>query len=193
MNLPGVLSDGVLHLPLYLELGSADVMLSSFSKDKVIFKINPSLTQAYIGSINPNFFLSNSTIYPNNYDSVNILNILYLVQIKVKAYANAKSSQESQTLSPPFPQSTTVYGALGTTVYELLNTLSNNLDLNVKLLGIGLSLDEVLRIVLNIINNVVIGGVVAPLLDITQPLLGLSIGTADVTVYDYAYKAVLVK
>lgn len=180
----------LIDLPLYLELGSGDGMLVGISEGGVDMQISSSLSKLFIGSITENAFFTDSTVTQGDFGQTTIINVPLLYSVRAQGYADAQGAEQSHTFtSSLFPESVSVYGDAGSAVGNLLGSL--DLDLHPTLLGI-------LPLPAGFITTVTedILGIISPLLEaLLNPVSGLTgvhLGRTDVTVYDYAYEAVLV-
>jgi uncharacterized membrane protein len=178
----------IIHLPLYLELGAGDATLTGLTADGVEMQISSSLSKLFVGSINENFFFTDETLTPADFGQVKILDVsllfIGLVQVHARGYADAQGATRTHTFTAPFPESVSVYGEAGTAVGNLMSSL--DLTLTQTILGI-LPLPTVETDVLGIISPLL-----EALLNPVGSLTGVHLGRTDVTVYDYAYEAVLV-
>lgn len=190
----------LLHVPLYLELGSGDAELTGISTSGVELKTTSSLAKLYIGDIGNNYFFSDSTIDAGDFDKatildVNLLGLIQLLQADAKSYVDASGGGSTVTVpEESFGETFNVYNQLGGGVGGLVNSLlgEGNLQLDITLLGLGLNLGEVTNNLLGQLSSAILSPLLTALLDPLSMLTGISPGRADVTVYDYAYEAALV-
>lgn len=199
--LSGLLTNSsLLNVPLYLELGSGDATLTNVSADGVDFNVGSSLAKVFLGDINPNFFFSTTTLDQNDFDQARILDASLLgipiLSADAKSYVNASGGGSAVTIPVEnFGETYSVNNQAGDAVAGLVSSLlsSNNLDLNVKLLGLELNLGAVTTSLLGQLSSAVLSPLLSALLNPVSMLTGVFPGRTDLTVYDYAYEAVLVE
>lgn len=179
----------IIHLPLYLELGSGDATLGSVSEEGVDLQTTSSLLRLFIGGIDENIFFTDETLDQGDFSEVSVVNVPLLYRVDARGFSAAAGGEETLHFTPPFPQSSYVHGELGSAVGNLLDTL--DLDLTPTLLGI-LPLPS--GLVSTVTSDIL--GIMSPLftalLDPVSMMTGVFPGRTDVTVYDYAYEAALV-
>ena len=188
--LGGLFGSGLLEVPLYLEAGAGDGLLTGIAEDGVTLDVSSSLAKLYLGSINENYFFSDSTLDAGDFGNATILNLLGLVKIKAKSYGDAQGATETVTLD--VGETASVSAQLGNTVGALLGSLTGNLSLTPVLLGLPLPLGDLLSTVTGLLANDILSPLLSVLLNPVTGLTGISPGQTDVTLIDYAYEAVLV-
>jgi uncharacterized membrane protein len=189
------LLEGLLKVPLYLELGSGDAQLTGISEDGVELQTGSSLAKLYLGEIGEESFFSDTTLGANDLEKATVLNLLELVKADARAYTDAAGSSGTMTVPPEsfgetFNEHNELGGAVGGLVGSLLG--QGNLELDVKLLGLNLGLGDITNDLLGQLSSSVLSPLLGALLDPVSMLTGVFPGRTDVTVYDYAYEAVLV-
>ncbi len=199
--LAGLLTNSsLLRVPLYLELGSGDAMLTDVSADGAEFSVGSSLARVFLGDVNENFFFSETTLDESDFDQARILDVsllgLPLVNADAKSYIDASGGGSSVTVPPEsFGETFVVHNQLGNGVGGLVNSLlgEGNLELDVNLLGLGLNLGQVTNNLLGQLSSAILSPLLSALLNPVSALTGVFPGRTDLTVYDYAYEAVLVE
>jgi len=184
---------GLVEVPLYLETGSGDAELTGFSEDGVTLDVSSALAKVYIGSIDEGIFLSDTTVNESDFGNATILNLLGLVKVMAKSYADAEGASETVTLD--VGETASVSGELGSATGALVSSLLGNLDLSSELLGtplLNLILDPLLEPLLATLGVLVGDSILTPLLNPLTGLTGIHPGQTDVMLIDYAYEAVLV-
>jgi uncharacterized membrane protein len=174
----GTILGGLVDLPIYIEVASADTTLTGITcatpvdNSTATANVNTSLVRARIGNVS-NINAANPTVSPGT--------IAGLVTISADVSVGGVSNQ-NLTFTPSSPSGP--YGwskmkSVGGTSLGLANLLNSNLHLG--LLGIDL---------LGIVTGLV-GALLHPVLalldSLTDPLLsllGLNLGGADVTIFD---------
>lgn len=187
----------LLDVPIYLELGSADATVMKLISYTADINATASLTKVFIGGGIGDDWFSNEdeTIDKDDITPVTILNAsllgIPLVTVTAKSYVNAEggSGTLSFNLQNIMPITQSVYGTAS--IENLMQSLINNLELDVNVLGLGINVTQVLNILNPLLNT--IGSVVGSLLDSLTTMLGISLGKTDVTVHSAAYSVRLVR
>ncbi len=199
-SLNGLLTNSsLLHVPLYLELGSGDAELTGISEEGVELSTGSSLAKLYLGDVDEDFYFSDSTLDAGDFDKARILDLsllgLQVLRADAKAYTDAAGTADTITVPPEafgamFKENNGLGGAVGGLVSSLLG--QNNLELDLRLLGLDLGLDEVVNNLVGTLTYSILSPLLTSLLNPVSMLTGVFPGRTDVTVYDYAYEAVLV-
>jgi len=184
----GLGDGGLLNLPLYLELGSAEVNLTKLSEDNITVSVRNGLARLYIGDINSSIFFTQERLAPDDFGSVDLLNVLGLVKITAKGYAVGDAdTQELSFLPVNAEQVASSFAPAGADVGSLLRSLVQHLQLDVDLLGIKLPLGEILNGILTPLLDILVP-ILDPLLNSVSDLLGTYAGRADVTLQSIVFE-----
>lgn len=188
--LGGLFGSGLLHVPLYLEVGAGDALLTEITEDDITLDVSTALAKLYLGDIDESVFFSDSTLGPGDFDAATIVNVLGLIKVLAKADGEAEGGEEPVTLQ--VGETASVTGALGDAVGSLLASTLGNLELTPVLLGLPLPLGNLLSNVTGILASDILSPLLSLLLNPVTGLTGIQPGKTDVTFMDYAYEAVLV-
>ena len=183
----GSVSSDIVNLPLYLELGSSEGNLTVLNNDEIAMNVRNGLAKLYIGTIPEDHFFSQQALKPDDFKAADLVNLLGLVKVSVKAYAAGVADAGGIKFLPvDMQQIQSIYAQTGSTTGALLNTLVGNLELKITLLGIPLDVSGLLGDLLNPLLSILLP-LLTPLLDTVTGLLGASIGKADVTMMSLVY------
>ncbi|WP_345972988.1 Ig-like domain-containing protein [Sulfurimonas diazotrophicus] len=183
----GAVSADLINLPLYLELGSSEANLTVLNNDEIAMNVRNGLATLVIGTIPEDQFFSQQPLSPEDVGSADLVNLLGLVKITVKAYASGVADSGGINFLPvDMQQMQSVYAPTGSTTGALLNTLVSNLELTINLLGIPIDVSGLLGSLLDPLLSILLP-LLSPLLDSVTGLLGASIGKADVTMMSLIY------
>lgn len=179
----------IVHLPIYLELGTGDVRVTSVSPESIEMNATSGLARAFIGEIDEGLFFATQTVGENDFDEVTIVNVADLITISAKAYAAGTSDVQEVTFHmDDFPQTQIVEAPLGSTVNNLLATLLGSLELKINLLGLELDLSglkELTGALLAGLSRDVFPLLGEGLLNPLSGLLGVYPGKADITLLGF--------
>lgn len=199
-SLNGLLTNSsLLHVPLYLELGSGDAELTGISDEGVELKTGSSLAKLYLGDVDEDLYFSDSTLDSGDFDKATILDLsllgLEVLRADAKAYTDAAGAAETMSVPPEafgamFKENNELGDAVGGLVSSLLD--QNNLELDLRLLGLDLGREEVVNNLVGTLSYSILSPLLTSLLNPVSMMTGVFPGRTDVTVYDYAYEAVLV-
>ncbi|MHC3993712.1 Ig-like domain-containing protein [Thiomicrolovo sp. ZZH C-3] len=184
----GTVSADLVNLPLYLELGSSVGSLTALNNDEIAMSVQNGLATLVIGTIPDDQFFSNAPLSPEDVSAADLVNLLGLVKVSVKAYAAGVANSGAINFVPvDMQQMQSIYAPTGSTTDALLNTLISNLELKITLLDIiPLDVSALLGDLLNPLLSILLP-LLSPLLDTVTGLLGASIGKADVTMMSLVY------
>ncbi|WP_345989264.1 Ig-like domain-containing protein [Sulfurimonas sp. HSL1-2] len=183
----GSVSSDLVNLPLYLELGSSIGSLTTLNNDEVAMSVQNGLATLVIGTIPDDQFFSQTPLSPEDVGAADLVNLLGLVKVSVKAYAAGVANSGAINFAPvDMMQMQSINAPTGSTTDALLNTLIGNLELTITLLGIPLDVSGLLGDLLNPLLSILLP-LLTPLLDTVTGLLGASIGKADVTMMSLVY------
>lgn len=196
LSLLNGLSGGILNLQVAAEVGRSDAWLTNLQcpnarnpHGSATLGVQPGI--AFLCVAAPGVDCSDPDSVADN--PATVLNLLGLVTVKASAWTE---------IQPPAPTTLNFYGPfepdavppvpavqrvgsppLESIAYALEN-LSENLHLEVNLLGLVLNLDDLLAAVLKLLQPVLVA--LAPLIDGLLAALGISVGGADVRVFTLA-------
>jgi len=183
----GSISSNIVNLPLYLELGSSEAELTTLNNDEIALNVQNGLAKLFIGTIPEDLFFSQKSLSPDDFNATDIVNLLGLVTISVKAAVVGTADSGAISFLPVDTlQMQSVNAPTGATTSALLNSLINNLELKITLLGIPLDLGSLLGDLLSPLLSLLLP-LLTPLLDAVTGLLGASIGKADVSLVSLIY------
>lgn len=183
--LVGELLGGLVHLPLYLEVGAGEAWLKEiecrYPRDDstVLVGASSSAVRAYVGNVNPDAMTNRNTAA--TVTPATILNVLGLVTVTARAEVDLPGAAGDLAFTGPFDGSNT-QRINGLSTAGLFDRLASGLVLDISLLGIELHLGEVLEPILNLLTPVfaLLDGLLSPVLS----LLGIQLGIADVATFD---------
>lgn len=186
--LVGELLGGLVHLPLYLEVGAGDAWLKDitcrYPRDQSTVDVGgtSSAVRAYVGNVNPEAMSNRSTAA--SVTPATILNVLGVVTITAKAEVNIPGGAGDLSFNGPFDgkNSQRISGLSTAGLFSRLASSLASGGLDVRLLGLSLGLGDVLSLVLNLLQPVflLLDTILAPVLS----LLGIQLGIADIAVFD---------
>lgn len=186
----GLFGSGLLEVPLYLEVGAGDALMTGMSEAGVDLDVTAALTKLYLGDIDESYFFSDATLGAGDFGDVTVVNLLGLVKVLAKAHGDAEGASEAVTLQPG--ETASVSAELGNTVGALVDSVTGNLTLTPVLLGLPLPLGGLLSTITGMITSDILSPLLGALLNPVTGLTGIQPGQTDVTLLDYAYEAVLV-
>jgi uncharacterized membrane protein len=178
-------SEQTVRLPLYLELGSSEAQVIQLDSGDITMDVTTGLARLYVGTIDENLFFTQEFLSADDFEPVEILNVLGLITVSAKGYAVGESDmQEMHFLPIPVEQTEKSINPAGTNVNALLVSLLGNLELTISVLGIELDASDLTAL------NETLQGVVAnallpvagTLLDTVSELLGVYVGSAEISV-----------
>lgn len=205
LGIPGVSVTSTITLgevSLYIETASADGIIQAVDTytGQVTVEVIPSVANLYLGNIPDSLFFNRTHVINPTTDvtaasiglltlkastilTPNLINLTTDIWLRSVAEGTVPL-QQLLLFDPPYPQ-TQVAGNSTAAVSALLNSLMNNLTVEID----GSLLDVVLNAVISTIHNLIIG-ILSPLLtdvaynllDPLLSLLGIGIGEAEVTV-----------
>ncbi|MBS1159729.1 MAG: hypothetical protein H6R15_2148 [Proteobacteria bacterium] len=175
------------HVPLYVEIASGtawvDRIQCRYPRDDstVDVGVYSSALQVYLGEVNPDVMTNRNTL-PTVSDA-DLVNVLGLIKITARAEVALPSYDGALAFNGPFNSGNTqsVHGLSTTGLYSKLVTDENNLHLSVELLGLEISLDPLVKVLLTLLTPVL--ALLDALLNPVLELLGIQLGIADVTVF----------
>ncbi len=182
--LSGVPGSGLVHLPLYLEIASADAHLTSIdcntprNSSIVTVGAGSSLVRAYVGDVNPDAMTNvtkAATVKP-----ATIVNVLGLITVDAEAAIDLPGGGGDLNFSGPFDNNNTQRTS-GLSTAGLFTSLGDNMVLDVNLLGIGIKLGDLVKALAGLLAPIfaLLDSLLAPVLN----LLGIQLGYADVTTF----------
>ena len=190
------LAGGILDLNVALEVARSDAWLEDLQcpnarspNGSATLGVQPGI--AFLCVAASGVDCSDSEAVANN--PATVLNLLGLVTIKASAWTEVQPPAPSiltftgpfePDAVPPRPETQRVGSPPIQSVAYALENLSNNLHLEVNLLGLVLNLDQLLSSVLNLLRPVL--AALAPLIDGLLASLGISVGGVDVRVFTLA-------
>jgi uncharacterized membrane protein len=184
IDLVGSGTASLVRLPLYLELAAATARLSAIqcgssdvSTTRVTLGVKPALVDAWIGQVSMTEF-GNFRTAPNPPSAV-LLNAAGLAKVSGRAHATMTNLAETPV---SFNHAEILRGDKRTTSTQnftatLLSRLVGDLELKVEMLGLGLDLGGIGKVV-----SGVIAGAATPidqLLNVVLGTLGIGLGQAD--------------
>ena len=183
----GLLSGVRVRLPIYIELGQAEARLTSLTcqggqSGEAVIEAKPAVVRAWIGDVAPNGLSSFRTGVPV---SVGKIVDTPLLDVKAAAYVEMGngSSRELRFTHSDVAGRVVKTAEVRDYLSSLTNSLLQNADLRVDILGLGIGLGSVSAIkslVLSLLAPVtsLLDGLLAPLLE----LVGVHLGEVDVQV-----------
>lgn len=186
VNLGNIVAlDGdILRIPLYLEVGTSAAELVSVSPTEINVDVTKGLAKAFIGDIDTSMFFSTSVLEPTDFGPADIVNLGGLVSISGKAYLESPGlSQDIKLSGLQVPQVQDLFAPFGTSLIGLLQSLFQNMELNVELLGMTLLEADDLKTIVGPAINVLLGRLLPifsnGVLDPLSSLLGLFAGGTE--------------
>ena len=162
--------------------------LTKLSDDNITVSVRNGLARLYIGDINSSIFFTQERLSPDDFGTVDAVNVLGLVKITLKGYAVGDANTTQLSFLPVnAEQVASSFAPAGSDVGSLLRSLVDNLEVDITLLGIPLSLTEVLNALLSPLLDILVP-VLDPLLNSVSELLGTYAGRADVTLQSLIYE-----
>ena len=177
------LNADIVRLPLYIELGSSEGTVTSITSDNIEMNVTNGLARIYLGNIDEDVYFSTAaTLGPDDFEAVDIVNVLGLIKITAKGFVASEGNSEVMSFLPaPAIQTATVRAQAGSDVNGLLGTLLTTLELKIVLLEtIELDLTPLTQGLAGVLGELLMpltGG----LLDSVSSLLGVYTGKADIT------------
>lgn len=180
----------VVHLPLYVEVASANAQLASIAcaspVENSVAKVNAQsgLVAAYVGNVNADAMTnktSAATVTPAKIVDVKLLS-LPLIGIVANAQIEVPSSSQTLEFKGPFNSKNT-QRISGLSTAGLFSSLGHSVELTPSILGIELSLlNPILSLLSNLLTPVfaLLDGLLNPVLK----MLGIDLGFADITVFN---------